>query len=65
MMHEGRDVSAKRTDVGDEVRGHDAEAAAALRRHVEQPALDLRQARRSGAPGPDLRYTSCSSAKSY
>ena len=36
-MHDGRDVAATRTDVGDEVRGHDAEAAAALRRHVEQP----------------------------
>ena len=65
MMRDGRDVAAKRTNVDDDVRGHDAEAAAALRRDVEQPALDLHQTCRAGAPGPDLRYTSCSSAKSY
>ena len=57
MMHDGRDVAATRTDVGDEVRGHDAEAEAALRRHVEQPALDLHQTCRAGAPVTNLRYT--------
>ena len=64
MMIAGRGVAAKRAYAGHAMRGHDAEAAAALRRHVEQPALDLRQPRRAGALVLDLRYTSCSSATS-
>ena len=66
MMIAGRGVAAKRACAGHAMRGHDAEAAAALRRHVEQPALlYLRQPRRAGAPVLDLRYTSCSRATSY
>ena len=46
MMIVGRGVASKRTECGHEVRGHDAEAAAALLQRGKQPALDLRQPRR-------------------
>ena len=65
MMIAGRGVAAKRTCAGHEVRGHDAEAAAALLQRGKQPALDLHQTCRAGAPVTNLRYTSCSSASSY
>ena len=65
MLIVGRGVAAQRTDCGNEMRGHDAEAAAALLQRGQQPALDLHQTCRAGAPVTNLRYTSCSSAISY